>query len=165
MSGQGERGRPARRRWVAELLVVSVTLGLVLVACGNSGATPTTPGASGSTQGGAATVKSEGGQVTVAVTWDGAGAGPVFRVALDSHSVDLDGYDLRQLAVLRTDLGRETRPTGWDAPKGGHHREGTLTFPPTTADGSPVIGSSTRSIELIIRDVAGVPVRSFRWTP
>jgi hypothetical protein len=56
------------------------------------------------------------------------------------------------------------RPTGWNAPKGGHHREGTLTFPATESDGSPVIGPDTRSIALIIRDVAGVPERTFRWT-
>jgi hypothetical protein len=82
---------------------------------------------------------------------------------MNTHAVDLDGYDLRQLAVLRTDKGQEVQPTGWDAPKGGHHRQGTLTFPVKTADGSPLIGSSTRSLELVIRDVAGVPERTFLW--
>lgn len=83
---------------------------------------------------------------------------------MDTHAVDLDGYDLGQLAVLRTDGGREVRPSGWDAPKGGHHRSGTLTFPATAADGSPLIGPTTRAIELVIRDVGGVPERRFRWT-
>src|SRR5215212_7345307 len=44
-----------------------------------------------------------GGQVTLVVTWAGPGGGPVFSVAMDTHSVNLDRYDLRQLAVLRTD--------------------------------------------------------------
>jgi hypothetical protein len=111
----------------------------------------------------AATQTSEGGEVTVAATWEGRSAGPVFGVAMDTHSVDLDGYDLRQLAVLRTDGGEEVRPSGWNAPKGGHHREGTLSFPEKTPNGSPVIGPDTREIELIIHDVAGVPERRFEW--
>ena len=111
----------------------------------------------------AATQISEGGEVTVAVTWEGRSAGPVFDVAMDTHSVDLDGYDLRQLAVLRTDGGEEARPSGWNAPKGGHHREGTLSFPEKYPNGSPVMGPDTHEIELIIHDVAGVPERRFEW--
>lgn len=66
--------------------------------------------------------------------------------------------------MLRTDQGLEAQPTGWDAPQGGHHRSGTLTFPDATADQKPLIGPDTRAVELIIRNVAGVPERSFRWT-
>jgi hypothetical protein len=69
--------------------------------------------------------------VTIAVTWQGAEAGPVFNVALDTHSVDLDAVDLSKAAMLRTDPGVQVRPVGWDAPKGGHHRSGTLAFPTT----------------------------------
>jgi hypothetical protein len=76
------------------------------------------------------TQTNEGGQVTIKTTWQGRGAGPVFAVVMDTHAVDLDGYDLKQLAVLRTDDGREVQPIGWDAPKGGHHRSGTLTVAP-----------------------------------
>lgn len=109
------------------------------------------------------TQTTEGGQVTIAVTWLGPSDGPVFGVVMDTHAVDLDAYDLFQLAVLRTDQGQEVQPIGWDAPSGGHHREGTLTFPPDTPDGSLLIGPSTRGLELVIRDVAGVPERVFRW--
>ena len=142
----------------AALLVATLALALVLAACGGSG---TADGAKSE----AATQKSEGGQVAVAVTWQGASAGPTFRVVLDTHAVDLDGYDLRQLATLRVDGARELQPTGWDAPKGGHHREGSLTFPATLPDGGATIGPAARSIELVIRDVAGVPERAFRWAP
>ena len=82
---------------------------------------------------------------------------------MDTHSVDLDGYDLKKLVVLRADGGMEVRPSAWDAPKGGHHREVTLTFPKRTSDGSRVIGRDTRRIRLVIRDVAGVTERSFEW--
>jgi len=106
----------------------------------------------------------EGGQVTIKVTWPGRSTGLVFTTEMDTHAVDLDSYDLRQLAVLRTDQGQEIQPSGWNAPAGGHHRTGTLTFPTTTASGTPVIGPKTRTLELIIRNVSNVPERSFRWT-
>ncbi len=102
---------------------------------------------------GDATRTHEGGQVTVKVTPLAVDAGIAFTVVLDTHAVDLDGYDLQQLATLRVG-DTELLPTSWDAPKGGHHRQGTLRFP--AAD-------TTGPVELIIRDVAGVPARSFQW--
>ncbi|HJQ29533.1 MAG TPA: hypothetical protein VJ827_09335 [Rubrobacter sp.] len=65
--------------------------------------------------------------------------------------------------MLHAGGGEEVRPGAWDAPKGGHHREGTLTFSERTPDGRRVIGPDTRRIELVIRDAAGVPERSFEW--
>jgi hypothetical protein len=117
------------------------------------------------TTSGAAMQTNEGGQVTIKATWQGPSAGPVFEIVMDTHAVDLDSYDLTQLAVLRVDGTREVRPASWDAPKGGHHRKGTLAFPTTAADGRALVGPGTRTVELIVRDVAGVPERIFRWTP
>lgn len=114
---------------------------------------------------GAMTQTNEGGQVTIKATWQGRSAGPIFDVVMDTHAVDLDGYDLTQLATLRIDGAREIQSTSWDAPKGGHHRAGTLTFPAKAPDGSAQIAPDTRTIELVIRDIAGVPARVFRWTP
>ena len=122
-----------------------------------------TPAAATVPSGTSATQTSEGGQVTVAVTWQGRQGGPVFKVALDTHSVDLDAIDLSQAALLRNDQGLEIRPTSWDAPKGGHHRSGTLSFPEVAPDGAPVLDESTRTFELLIRNVAGVPERRFEW--
>lgn len=150
----GRRARPIRLLALAGIIG---TLALVLVGCGSAGSGDPADNSSSAPR------TSEGGGVTVAVTWEGRNAGPVFEVAMDTHSVDLDGYDLKNLAVLRTDGGAEVRPSAWDAPKGGHHRDGTLTFPEMTPGGSRVIGRDTRRIELIIRDVADVPERSFEW--
>lgn len=111
-----------------------------------------------------ATQTSEGGGVTVEVGWKGERPGPTFDVTMDTHSVDLDIYDLRERAVLRNDRGQEVRAKDWDAPKGGHHREGKLNFPEKTAGGEDLIGPGTRKIELVIRDVAGVPERRFKWS-
>jgi len=78
-----------------------------------------------------------------------------FRVAMNTHSVNLD-YDLTQLAVLRTERGDEVAPSRWDGPRGGHHVRGTLSFPAPDLRG-------VRWVEVLIRDVAGVPERVFRW--
>jgi len=118
---------------------------------------------SGTAPSGAAIQTNEGGQVTVIVTWHGKRAGPVFSVEMDTHAVDLDGYDLRQLAVLRLDQGQEIASSSWNALAGGHHRTGTLGFPATHPDGTPVIGPKTQRIELVIRNVSGVPERIFQW--
>ena len=141
-----------------------VILGLVLWVRSNSGVAGTASSSTATTQPGTMTQTNERGQITIKVSWQGRNAGPVFAVAMDTHVVDLDGYDLRQLAVLRNDQGQDIQPSAWNAPAGGHHRSGTLSFPTTLADGSPVIGPNTRSIELVIRNVGGVPERSFRWT-
>lgn len=109
------------------------------------------------------TQTNEGGQVTLTATRQLKENSLSFTIALNTHSVDLDGYDLSQLALLRTDQGREVLPSSWDAPKGGHHRQGTLTFPATTADGRPVVAAGTQYIELVIKGVGGVSERVLRW--
>ncbi len=147
------------------LAVLAGVLGLLLwVWLGIARPVGTTGTSSANMQPASMTQTNEGGQVTIKVTWQGRSAGPVFNVAMDTHAVDLDGYDLRQLAGLRTDQGQEIQPTRWDAPTGGHHRSGTLSFPTALADGTPLIGANTRSLELVIRNVAGVSERTFRWT-
>ena len=149
-------GRTAR--WVAGPLVATLLLG----ACA-APAAPKPGSAPPPVAGGARTQVADGGQVTVRVSWAGPSAGPVFDVALDTHAVDLDGYDLTGLATLRLDDGRQVAPTSWEAPKGGHHRIGKLAFPAATPDGKAVL-AGPGSVELVIRDVAGVPRRAFKWT-
>ncbi len=108
----------------------------------------------------------QGGSVTIEATWENPSAGdtaPVrFAIVMDTHSVDLDGYDLGQLALLRNDQGTEVTPETWEAAPGGHHRPGRLTFPQTSG-GQPIVGPQTTRIELIVRDVAGVKERSLQW--
>jgi len=104
-----------------------------------------------------------GGGVTVKVSRLEAADAIAFKVVLDTHSVNLDGYDLAQLAVLRTSSGEEIAPLAWEAPAGGHHREGTLSFPAVAADGSPLIQPDAGPLLLVIRDIAGVAERTFSW--
>jgi hypothetical protein len=142
---------------VIALVALAVLVGVGWWARSSSGATA-------SPQPGAMMQTNEDGQITIKATWQGRNAGPVFAVEMDTHVVNLDGYDLKQLTALRTDQGQEIQPVSWNAPSGGHHRRGTLTFPATLADGTPLIGLNTRSIDLIIRNVGDIPERVFRWT-
>lgn len=171
MPEECEKRVVAHRIRMLVLARLLVTLALVLSGCGaesrgdagGAGSQPTKKAGSESAKASAATQTNEGGEVTVEVTWKRESARPAFDVTMDTHAVDLDGYDLRKQAVLRNDRGQEVQAKTWDAPKGGHHREGMLSFPEKTAGGEDLIGSDTRKIELVIRDVAGVPERSFEW--
>ena len=82
----------------------------------------------------------------------------VFDVVLDTHSVDLDKYDLVALTVLRDSQGREFKPVSWNAPKGGHHRSGLLTF---SAD-QPISQAGIKYVELSVRDIASAS-HLLRW--
>ncbi len=101
-------------------------------------------------------VQSNGeGEVAIDVKWMGLDSGQlVFAVALNTHSVDLDPYHLGELSVLRDSESREYHPTSWNSAPGGHHRRGTLSFsPPEKAE----------YLELVIRGIAEVEKRVFRW--
>lgn len=81
--------------------------GLALAACGGDD--------NGSRVGQApVTQTSKGGQVTIKVTWQGPSSGPVFTVSMGTHSVDLDGYDLRSCVL--------TKEVKWSRPTGTHRR-------------------------------------------
>lgn len=98
-----------------------------------------------------------GGGVTVDVTFlkDRVDA-LAFEVVLDAHSVNLDGYRFEEIVRLRDGRGGELTPTSVEGAKGsGHHREATVLF--TWPDPKPA------SLELVVKGVAGVPERVFRW--
>lgn len=78
-----------------------------------------------------------------------------FEVVLDTHSVNLDGYDLKTLALLRDETGKELQPTQVENKGSGHHREFFLTFP-KPSDGA-------NRLELVIKNIARVKERPFRW--
>lgn len=104
------------------------------------------------------TKKDERGLVSITATpqiLGKDGAQWKFNIALDTHSVELD-QDLMQIATLTDDKGSVYKPTAWEgAGPGGHHREGVLVFGP--------INPFPQSIELKIKDMGGIPERSFKW--
>lgn len=82
-----------------------------------------------------------------------------FDVALNTHSGDLS-MDLATLATLTTDTGITVQATLWDAPRGGHHVEGKLTFP-ALKDGKSILdGASKLTLTIINVDAAS---RLFEW--
>ncbi|MBI5303873.1 MAG: hypothetical protein HY868_17180 [Chloroflexi bacterium] len=145
---------------------------LILVAC--SGATPptisappaptiTAPTRASSTPSPATNaarfgaLSNSGGSVTVdAQLLDFQLGQPlVFDVAMNTHSVEL-ADDMTKVSILRDNAGKEYKPTGWEgAGPGGHHREGKLKFAAMT--------TKPQYVELVIKDLAKVPERAFRW--
>ena len=78
-----------------------------------------------------------------------------FDIGINTHSVELD-QDMTKIVVLTDDQGKEYKPVAWDgAAPGGHHREGVLTF--------KAISPMSRSVELTIKNIGGIPERSFKW--
>ncbi|HEX9899240.1 MAG TPA: hypothetical protein VGC81_08425 [Candidatus Methylomirabilis sp.] len=99
-----------------------------------------------------------GGGVTVIATLlkEQADATAV-KLVLDTHSVNLDGYKLDAIAALRDDAGKTYPVVAVEqASGGGHHRQAVLQFGKVSAE--------AKTIELIVKDVAGVKERIFRWS-
>jgi hypothetical protein len=73
-----------------------------------------------------------------------------FEISLTTHSVDLS-MDLAALSTLTTDDGRTVQAILWDAPRGGHHVSGTLSFP-TGINGEELLAGA-KTLTLTIKDV------------
>lgn len=147
------------------ILALAIGVGTIGAACSGTSFPSTSASVEGSSSAPAAspanasaTQRNEGGQVTVEATWNGPSAGAVFDVKLDTHMVDLDALDLSN-AVLRNDRGETMTANPWDAPKGGHHRGGTLTF----SGNATAFFRGATSIELILKGVGDVPERILTW--
>lgn len=99
----------------------------------------------------------EGGNVTVTVTPKvlEIGKKPVFEIEFETHSVDLS-FDVSKQSVLVDDKAVSLNQSVWDgSPPGGHHRSGTLSFNNSL--------TQTNNVELIIKNIAGVAERKYKW--
>lgn len=83
--------------------------------------------------------------------------GPVkVKVALDTHSVALDGTKFEEVVALGGPDGAAISPTAIEQAKGaGHHREAVLAFPPLPAD--------AWEVRIAVRNVGGIGERTFAW--
>lgn len=109
------------------------------------------------------TVADEQGTVSVTVTprnIDAQSSVLEFEVAMNTHSVDLS-MNLAELATLSTDTGTEIAAIGWDAPEGGHHVSGVLSFPAGGEDAELLEGATTLTLTLVNVDA---PERTFTWS-
>jgi len=83
----------------------------------------------------------------------------IFDVTMNTHMVDLS-MDLAKLATLSTNTGKTVQAKQWDAPQGGHHISGKLSFSTNINSKSILDGAS--SITLTIKDVDAAE-RVFTW--
>lgn len=88
----------------------------------------------------------------------------VFKIEMNTHSVDLNAYQIEKNSFLKNDNGEETMAIAWEQPSGdGHHRSGLLVFSDTHDSGAFVVTRETRFIKLIIKGLAGIEERVFLW--
>jgi hypothetical protein len=79
------------------------------------------------------------------------------RLALNTHSVNLDGYQFDTIVSLRDNKGRTYALEAVESTGGsGHHREAVLRFARMDAGAT--------AVELVVKNVAGVKERAFRWS-
>lgn len=116
------------------------------------------------------TRSSQAAGITVSVTFMNPLLAPeetagklVFKVSLDTHTVDLSGFNLTQLAVLRTSEGViVTEGFAWEPEsESGHHRKGVLKIA-DTLNGAPILTKETQWLELELKEI-GTPSRLFKW--
>lgn len=102
--------------------------------------------------------EAEAGGVTVKVTYENPSESkkPVFNIAFDTHSVDLDRYKIEDVTVLRDDKGKNYHPDLVSASGSGHHREATIEFKDPDLSGA-------KYVELVVEGVAGVDERVFKF--
>lgn len=88
----------------------------------------------------------------------------VFKTQLNTHSVDLDGYDYGKLATLRTSEGLKVLDgILWEKPEGDvHHFVGYYKVPRITG-GKDILTEDTTYLELRITGIDNVEDRTFRW--
>lgn len=146
-------------RWVRlstiALSLVVVLLFFLITAC--SGKTPvTSPSPDAANQIFLSAQEDSRGGLTVVVEGVLRLGEPLeLKVSLDTHTGSLD-FDLTKLATLEDSLGGRYFPTEWrGSPPEGHHRSGSLLFPPL--QGKP------EWLRLTLRNLYGVPQRTFTW--
>lgn len=103
------------------------------------------------------TQENEGGNVTVNVKPKTlkVGKNSAFELEFETHSVDLD-FDVAKQSYIVDNKGKRFNNGIWNgSPPGGHHRSGTLSFNNSL--------TQTNYVELIIKNIAGISERKFRW--
>lgn len=91
--------------------------------------------------------------VTVTPKTISAGESPVFELALDTHSVELE-YDFTQIVTLSDNENNRYQAMKWSGGNGGHHLSGELTF--------DSLSTKAKTITLTIDNIADQST-SFMW--
>ncbi|MBI5892876.1 MAG: Spy/CpxP family protein refolding chaperone [Deltaproteobacteria bacterium] len=78
----------------------------------------------------------------------------VFNIIFDTHSVNLDTFKFNEGIILKDDKGKTYKPASVKETGSGHHREADVKFK------NP---GKVKSIEIIVKDLAGVKETLFKW--
>jgi hypothetical protein len=84
-------------------------------------------------------------------------AGTAVKLTLDTYFVNLVRYDIGGVVVLRDDTGRTYPVTAVEqiGSRKPHYRQVILRF--------AAVAPEAKTLELVVKDVAGVTERTFRW--
>ena len=106
------------------------------------------------------TRKDKQGSMTVDVKYliskENADKQSVFQLSLDTHSVDLYKYDIEKVSYIQFDDQAPINGGVWDFTGSAHHFKGFITF-------NESVPEETKTLRLLIRDVAGVSERVLEW--
>ena len=80
----------------------------------------------------------------------------VFQLSFDTHSVDLDKYDIEKVSYIQFDDQAPINGGVWDFTGSAHHFKGFITYKKSVPE-------ERKTLRLLIRDVAGVSVRVLEW--
>ena len=137
--------------WRFSVILIILVIFTTIVGCSSASTTA-------SLQGNDMLRSNSDGEVTIDVDYMGYNDDLLsFNIAMNTHSVDLDQYDLAQLSELTDDKGNIYTPLSWDSIPGGHHRNGILTFSQPGSESSP------DTLKLVIRNIADIQERTFKW--
>lgn len=97
--------------------------------------------------------KTSSGAVTIDLTPEGVKDGKlVFHIGVNTHSVALEQYDLKNLTLL--DYGGTTIEPAYAPQLSGHHNSGTISFP---------VDHEQKTFKVIIRGIPDSDERVFEW--
>ncbi len=172
-------GKEVRRVWTYAMLPLAILSVVSVMACASQPAPSTSNGESGvapeeppARQG---LTRTDGGQGGVTFAATPAEASDLtargyppdywgFVVALDTHAGDLMALDVAKLAAFRDSNGREFKPIAWQGLKeDSHHRSGLLLFSSKDTGVQVLAAGTSRPIELVLYEVAGVKERVLHW--
>ncbi len=103
------------------------------------------------------TIRDTAGRVIVTVTYNNPGEKhPSFDVRMKSNTKNLRQYQMEDLVFLRDEQGNMYKGHWNDISSRRRHRHGEITF-------TAVSFTNLKEVELVIQEVGGAPVRSFKW--
>lgn len=140
------------KEWLALIIIVILVVGISIFELRKSSApTPNKANSSNLTNNAVTRLEKEENNVTVIIEYlpNQSQSSLIFRVALDTHSVDLDSFDFAKDIALDKE-GKSASSTLLKQEGSGHHRSAEITFPQTSFP-----------FTIIFKNLSNIPRREF----